>query len=97
MYPAEQLLLISQEKALISPGELFLRAIRHIGAAEQPDGAVLKHALRPGRNQGPGTAIPPQVSAYLEQMFEGERQRLHQVLCQRFPPEAVRELSVQHT
>jgi hypothetical protein len=96
VYPAEQLLVISQEKALTSPGEIFVRVMRHIGAAEDLEGAVLKHALRRDRNQGPGIPLPPHVAAYLEQMFAGERQRLPQVLCERFPAEAISQMNVLH-
>jgi hypothetical protein len=97
IYPAEQLLILSQENAIARPGETFEKAMHHIGASEDVGHRVLKHALRRDRNRGPAIPIPSYTREYLERMFSGERLRLHRILCQRFPAEMTRELNVLNT
>jgi hypothetical protein len=97
IYPAEQLLILSQENAIARPGETFEKAMHHIGASEDVGHRVLKHALRRDRNRGPAIPIPSYIREYLERMFSGERLRLHRILCQRFPAEMTRELNVLNT
>jgi len=93
-YPAEQLLIVSQETAFAEPGRTFERVMRHIGAAEELKHARMKYALRNDRNQGPSVPMPPDVAHYLERMFARERTRLEQVLRARFSPEVVSEIGL---
>jgi hypothetical protein len=93
VYPAERLLVVSQEAAFAGPGATFERVIRHIGA-EGVGAPRMKHALRNDRNQGPVVSMPPDVALYLERMFAGERTRLERVLRTRFPAEAMAEINL---
>jgi hypothetical protein len=75
VYPKEQLLVLSQEKALTSP-QAILDAVReHLGLAADFEPDSLAFMTRQ-RNRGPNVPMPADVAQFLEEMFARERKWL---------------------
>jgi hypothetical protein len=79
VYPNEQLLIVSQEKALQYPRETFDAVLKHIGVSCDYELADIK-LLREETNIGPKLAMPDDIAAHLEAMFSDERERLRKIL-----------------
>jgi hypothetical protein len=79
VYPNEQLLIVSQEKALQYPRETFDAVLKHIGVSCEYELTDIK-LLREKTNIGPKLAMPHDIAAHLEAMFSGERERLRKIL-----------------
>ena len=94
VYPAERLLVVSQEAAFADPTATLKRVLYHLGIVGDLDPARMKRALRNDRNQGPPVPMPPDVADHLERMFAGERVRLEAVLRARLSPQAVSEIGL---
>jgi hypothetical protein len=82
VYPKEQLLIMSQEKALEHPREAYDAVLTHIGVSCDYDPAAIKR-LQTATNSGPKLQMPDDISGYLEEMFAGERDRLRALLGDR--------------
>jgi hypothetical protein len=82
VYPKERLLIVSQEKALERPREVYDAVLNHIGASRDYDLTAIKR-LQTKTNSGPNLQMPDDVKAYLEKMFAPERDRLHALLGDR--------------
>jgi len=76
VYPKEQLLVLSQEKALTSPQEILDAVREHLGLAADFEPDSLAFMTRQ-RNRGPNVQMPADVAKFLEEMFASERQWLH--------------------
>lgn len=73
VYPKEQLLVLSQEKALTSP-QAILDAVReHLGLATDFEPDSLAFMTRQ-RNRGPNVPMPADVAEFLKEMFASEQQ-----------------------
>jgi hypothetical protein len=79
VYPARQLLIVSQEGALTRPREAYDATLEHIGVSRDYDPAKIK-LLRAETNLGPRLEMPKEVGDYLETMFAGERERLQDLM-----------------
>lgn len=82
VFPASQLLIVSQEKTLASPRETFHAVLDHIGASRGYDPAKLTFLPRQV-NRGPSLEMPEDVAAFLEDMFGNERKRLRDLFGDR--------------
>jgi hypothetical protein len=82
LYPKERLLIVSQEKALERPREVYDAVLTHLGVSRDYDPAAIKR-LQTATNSGPKLKMPDDISAYLESMFAGERDRLRALLNDR--------------
>jgi hypothetical protein len=79
VYAKERLLIVSQEKALERPRAAYEAVLTHIGASLDYDLAAISR-LQTETNPGPKLKMPDDIAAYLEDMFAGERERLHALL-----------------
>jgi hypothetical protein len=79
IYAPEQLLIVSQERALSRPREAYDAALEHIGASRDYDPASIK-LLNEETNLGPKVVMPDDVAQHLEAMFAPERERLRDLL-----------------
>ena len=82
--PAEQLLILSQEKTLQSPKASYDAALRHIGAMTDYDSSSIT-LLSQQKNRGPKVEMPPDVRQFLEDMYGPERQRVEDIYRDRSP------------
>jgi hypothetical protein len=82
VFPASQLLILSQEKALASPQETFHAVLSHIGASGAYDPSKVTFLQRQV-NRGPRVEMPADVGAFLEDMFAEERCRLRSLFGER--------------
>lgn len=82
VFPASQLLIVSQEKTLASPRETFHAVLDHIGASRDYDADKLTFLQRQ-INRGPKVEMPEDVAAFLEDMYGGERKRLRDLFGER--------------
>jgi sulfotransferase family protein len=79
VYPKERLLIVSQEKTLERPREAYDAVLEHVGVSRDYDPAAITR-LQTETNPGPQLKMPDDIAAYLENMFAGERERLHTLL-----------------
>jgi hypothetical protein len=82
VYPKEQLLIVSQEKALQHPRKTYDAVLEHIGISRDYDPTKVK-LLRAKTNIGPKVAMPDDIAAHLEAMYAAERERLRIILGDR--------------
>jgi hypothetical protein len=82
VFPASQLLILSQEKALASPEETLRTVLAHIGASRDYDPSKVT-LLQRQVNRGPRVEMPADVSSFLENMFAEERKHLHELFGKR--------------
>jgi len=75
VFPAQQLLVVSQEKTWERPRETFDAVLKHIGAPTDYDPEKIP-LLSERKNQGPKVEMPEDVMRYLDELFAGERQWL---------------------
>lgn len=81
VFPPEQLLILSQERALAAPRETFDAALEHIGVSHDYDPAAI-NLLNRHPNRGPSIPMPDDVASFLEDMFASERTQLSALLSQ---------------
>lgn len=79
VYPAERLLIVSQEHALAHPRETFDAVLAHLGLPADYDEAPIR-LLGKQRNPGPSIRMPDDVAGFLEDLLGAERQRLRALL-----------------
>ena len=82
VYPADQLLIVSQEYTLANPRATFDAVLRHLGLPTDYDPAPIR-MLRKQRNRGPDVDMPDDIGDFLEKMFAAERARLRALLGDR--------------
>jgi Sulfotransferase family len=82
VYPAHQLLIVSQEQALARPREAYDAVLDHIGVARDYDSATIT-LLDAETNLGPKLKMPRDIAEYLEAMFAAERECLRDQLGDR--------------
>ncbi|OFW51107.1 MAG: hypothetical protein A3G77_15905 [Acidobacteria bacterium RIFCSPLOWO2_12_FULL_68_19] len=82
VYPAERLLIVSQEHALASPRATFDAVLGYLGLPADYDPASIP-LLSKQRNRGPSIPVPEDVAAFLDEMYAAERQRLRALLDNR--------------
>jgi sulfotransferase family protein len=75
VFPAEQLLVVSQEKTWDTPRETFDAVLKHIGAPADYDPTEIP-LLSERKNQGPKVEMPEDVTQYLDALFAAERKWL---------------------
>ena len=78
VYPAEQLLLVSQEHTLADPRATFDAVLEHVGASTRYDPAAMP-LLSKQTNRGPAVEMPDDVRDYLEAMVGVERELLGEI------------------
>ena len=83
VYPAERLLVISQEAAFADPVREFEKALSHIGVSGGKDCVKMSRVKRTSKNTGPVVPMPGDIKDYLERMFAQERESLGEVLRRR--------------
>ena len=74
-FSPHQLLVLSQEQALVRPKEAYDAVLAHIGASIQYDPSSIK-VLNAVTNVGPQVKMPDDVAAYLNTMYAHEKERL---------------------
>ena len=72
VFPAGQLLILSQERTLARPVETYDAVLKHLGLTADYD-PLLISSLSGQRNRGPQIEMPADVSAFLEEMYSSER------------------------
>ena len=77
VFPAEQLLVVSQEKTWAQPRETFDAVLKHIGVPADYDADEIQ-LLSKRKNQGPKVEMPEDVAQFLETDFASERQWLRE-------------------
>jgi hypothetical protein len=75
IYPAERLLVVSQEHALANPRAAFDAVLRHVGVPTSYDPAAIPLLFR-RRNCGATTSMPDDVAGFLGAMYAREREYL---------------------
>jgi hypothetical protein len=75
VFPREQLLIVSQERAMAAPRATFDAVLEHIGVSRDYDPAAIK-LLNRHPNRGPSIPMPDDVGEFLEDMFASERAHL---------------------
>jgi hypothetical protein len=75
IYPAERLLVVSQEYALANPRQAFDAVLHHLGVSTSYEPSAIPLLFRQ-RNRGPTTSMPGDVAAFLETMYMNERDYL---------------------
>ncbi|MBI4486220.1 MAG: sulfotransferase [Acidobacteria bacterium] len=82
VYPAEQLLVVSQEHALANPRATFDAVLAHLGLRADYDPSSIP-LLSKQRNRGPSIRMPDDVAVFLNGMYGAERQQLQALLGDR--------------
>jgi len=82
VYPPRQLLIISQERALARPRDVYDAVLDHIGASRHYDPVAIK-LLQAETNVGPKLPMPADIAEHLETMFASERDRYPELLGDR--------------
>lgn len=82
VYPADQLLIVSQEYTLANPRETFDAVLRHLGVSTDYDPKSIR-LLRKQRNRGPEIDMPQDIGEFLEAMFAAERAHLQALMGDR--------------
>jgi len=75
VFPAEQLLVVSQEKTLEAPEASYKAVLKHIGVSTDYDAADIS-MLMEKKNQGPKVDMPDDIAEILKSLFAAERQWL---------------------
>lgn len=75
IYPAERLLVVSQEYALVNPRAAFDAVLHHVGAPTSYEPAAIPLLFRQ-RNCGATTRMPEDVAVFLGAMYAREREYL---------------------
>jgi hypothetical protein len=78
VYPAERLLLVSQEHTVANPRATFDAVLEHIGVSAEYDLASIRMLVKQ-KNRGPVVPMPDDVREFLEQMFDSERQQVREL------------------
>ncbi len=79
VYPARQLLIVSQERALAHPRAAYDSVLEHIGVSRDYDPEAIG-LLQAETNLGPKLKMPDDIAEYLEGMFAAERERLRELI-----------------
>jgi hypothetical protein len=82
VYPADRLLIVSQEFTLANPRATFDAVLGHLGLPADYDPASIR-MLRKQRNRGPEVDMPGDIGDFLEEMFASERANLKALLGDR--------------
>jgi sulfotransferase family protein len=82
IYPARQLLIVSQEGTLASPRAAYDAVLEHIGASRDYNQSAIT-LLKAETNLGPRIQMPHDVAEHLEGMFATERERLRALMGSR--------------
>jgi len=75
VYPAERLLIVSQEHMWAHPRQAFDAVLNHLGVSTAYDPAAIPLLFR-HRNQGTAARMPDDVAAFLNAMYAREREYL---------------------
>jgi hypothetical protein len=81
-FPADQLLLVSQEYTLANPRATFDAVLQHLGVSTDYDPSSIR-MLAKQRNRGPVIEMPYDIAEFLESMFAAERAHLRAVFANR--------------
>jgi len=81
-FPADRLLLVSQEYTLANPRATFDAVLHHLGVSTDYDPSAIR-MLSKQRNRGPVVEMPDDIAELLESMFAAERAHLRTLFANR--------------